>query len=162
MDIKGFEGRYEIYEDSSIWTVGNRFNGYMLKKYFPILQELRIMDEANNVDINKVKLFLDSAFNKQPILTVPILSIPFKFDESGGKALVDILNRYREQDMEQINKSWFEVEIDETIILLRKKLEEMNNIDSEHLDGNDICDIKNIYKTLYYIKCIKKEMSMTR
>ncbi len=64
--------------------------------------------------------------------------------------------------MEQINKSWFEVEIDETIILLRKKLEEMNNIDSEHLDGNDICDIKNIYKTLYYIKCIKKEMSMTR
>ncbi len=54
------------------------------------------MDEANNVDINKVKLFLDSAFNKQPILTVPILSIPFKFDESGGKALVDILNRYRE------------------------------------------------------------------
>ena len=68
----------------------------MLKKYSSILQEFGIMDESNNVDIDKVKLFLDSAFNKQPILTVPILSIPFKFDESDGKALVDILNRYRE------------------------------------------------------------------
>lgn len=32
MDIKGFEGKYEIYEDGSIWTVGNKFNGYKRKK----------------------------------------------------------------------------------------------------------------------------------
>lgn len=64
--------------------------------------------------------------------------------------------------MEQTQKSWLEVEMDESVTLLRKKLEEMNNLDPEHLDSNDICDIKNIYKTLYYIKCVKKEMSMTR
>ena len=54
------------------------------------------------------------------------------------------------------DKSWLEVEISETVILLRKKLEELNDIEAKHLDSNDICDIKNIYKTLYYIHCIKK------
>lgn len=54
------------------------------------------MDEAKNVDIDQVKLFLDNAFKKQPILTIPIMSVPFKFDESDGKVLIDILNRYRE------------------------------------------------------------------
>lgn len=56
-------------------------------------------------------------------------------------------------------KSWLEVEMDESITLLRKKLEEMNNIEPEHLDGEEVCDIKNIYKSLFYIFSIKKSMS---
>ena len=83
-----------ILSGSSVLVLNN-LQG-MLNKYVPILKEFGIMDEAKNVDIDQVKLFLDNAFKKQPILTIPIMSVPFKFDESDGKALIDILNRYRE------------------------------------------------------------------
>lgn len=53
-------------------------------------------------------------------------------------------------------KSWLEVEMEESVTLLRKKLEEMNDIEPKHLDYHDIEAIKNIYKSLYYIHCIKK------
>ena len=42
--------------------------------------------------------------------------------------------------------------------LLRKKLEEMNDMDVDDLDSEDICDIKNIYKLLYYILAIHKSI----
>lgn len=93
-----------VPEDKSFvkWTLSgasvlvlNNLQG-MLTKYTPILKEFGIMDDSNNIDVDKVKLFLDNAFKKQPRFTVPIMSIPFNFDESDGKALVDILNRYRE------------------------------------------------------------------
>ena len=49
------------------------------------------------------------------------------------------------------NASWLQVEMSESMTLLRKKLEEMN-------DMEDICDIKNIYKSLYYILAIHKSI----
>lgn len=52
-------------------------------------------------------------------------------------------------------KSWLEVEMDETLTLLRKKLEEINNEHPAHLSSSDLECIKNIYKTIYYIKSIK-------
>lgn len=55
-------------------------------------------------------------------------------------------------------KSWLEVEIDESVTLLRQKLEEMNKMDAEDLCGEELHDMKNIYKTLFYIFSIKKEM----
>lgn len=55
------------------------------------------------------------------------------------------------------NKSWLQVEMEESITLLRKKLEEMNNLDPEELCTDEIMDIKNIYKSLYYITLIQKE-----
>lgn len=54
------------------------------------------------------------------------------------------------------NKSWLEVEMEESTTLFRKKLEEMNDIDMEELCSEDIQDLKNIYKTLYYISVIQK------
>lgn len=56
------------------------------------------------------------------------------------------------------DKSWLAVEMVETNTLFRKKLEEMNNIPYDELDGEDICNIKNIYKTLFYIRSIHKDM----
>lgn len=53
-------------------------------------------------------------------------------------------------------KTWMEVEMDETMELLRKKLEELNNTDPDHLDHEDVCCLKMIYKTIYYIKQIRK------
>lgn len=61
-----------------------------------------------------------------------------------------------EHDMEA--KSWLEVEMDESICLIRKKLEELNSVDPDHLDNDDILMMKNLYKTMYYIKSIKASM----
>lgn len=47
-----------------------------------------------------------------------------------------------------------------SMTLLRKKLEEMNDIDIDNLDSKDICDIKNIYKSLYYILAIHKSIEI--
>lgn len=56
------------------------------------------------------------------------------------------------------NASWLQVEMSESITLLRNKLEEMNDMDVDDLDSEDICDIKNIYKSLYYILAIHKSI----
>lgn len=56
-------------------------------------------------------------------------------------------------------KSWLEVEMEESMVLLRKMLEELNNISPKHMTGEDILCLKNIYKTLYYIKSIKASMN---
>lgn len=56
------------------------------------------------------------------------------------------------------NKSWLQVEMDESITLLRKKLEEMNNTDVEDVCSEDLHDMKNIYKSLYYILAIQKSI----
>lgn len=56
------------------------------------------------------------------------------------------------------NASWLQVEMSESMTLLRKKLEEMNDMDVDDLDSEDICDIKNIYKSLYYILAIHKSI----
>lgn len=55
-------------------------------------------------------------------------------------------------------KSWLEVEIGESVTLLRQKLEEMNKMGAEDLCSEELHDMKNIYKTLFYIFSIKKEM----
>lgn len=52
-------------------------------------------------------------------------------------------------------KSWMEVEMDETCTLLRKKLEEINNFDVDRLDRHDVWELKNIYKTMWYIKQLR-------
>lgn len=57
-------------------------------------------------------------------------------------------------DSAQMNKSWMEVEMNETICLLRKKLEHLNNKDAEDLDYEEIKEIHHIYETLHTIMLI--------
>ena len=45
-----------------------------------------------------------------------------------------------------------------SMTLLCKKLEEMNDMDIDDLNSEDIYDIKNIYKSLYYILAIHKSI----
>lgn len=56
-------------------------------------------------------------------------------------------------------KSWLEVEMEESMVLLRKMLEELNNTDPMYMSSEDIHCLKDIYKTIYYIKSVKASMT---
>lgn len=66
------------------------------QKYTPILKEFGIMNESNLLDTEKVKLFIDTAFQKQSEVKINLMGIPFKFDASDGQALLEIMERYKE------------------------------------------------------------------
>lgn len=55
-------------------------------------------------------------------------------------------------------KSWLEVEMEETMALLRKKLERMNDKSVDELTTMDIHCLKDMWKTIYYIKSVKAAM----
>lgn len=68
----------------------------MAQKYAPILKEFGLMNESNLLDTEKVKLFIDTAFQKQSEVKINLMGIPFKFDSSDGQALLEIMERYKE------------------------------------------------------------------
>lgn len=57
-----------------------------------------------------------------------------------------------------MDKSWMEVEMDESMNLLRKKLDELNDKEPDELDHEEINSIEKIYKAIYYIMSIKKSL----
>lgn len=65
-------------------------------KYTPILQEFGLMDQSKNLNTDAVKLFINSAFEKQPTVKINLMGVPFKFDVEDGKALIEIMARYEE------------------------------------------------------------------
>lgn len=56
------------------------------------------------------------------------------------------------------DKSWLEVEMEESVDLLRKRLEEINNAHPDEVDEETVREVKDIYKSLYYIFSIKKSV----
>lgn len=56
-----------------------------------------------------------------------------------------------------MDKTWMEVEMDESITLLRQTLEELNKTPSEDMTYERVEKLKNIYKTLYYIHCLREK-----
>lgn len=65
-------------------------------KYTPILQEFGLMDQSKNLNTDAVRLFINSAFEKQPTVKINLMGIPFKFDPDDGKAFIEIMSRYEE------------------------------------------------------------------
>nr|DAQ15553.1 MAG TPA: hypothetical protein [Caudoviricetes sp.] len=55
-----------------------------------------------------------------------------------------------------MDKSWLEVEMEESITLLRKRLEEINDYEVEEVDLDVVCEMEKIYRTLNHIMTIKK------
>lgn len=55
-----------------------------------------------------------------------------------------------------MDKSWLEVEMEESITLLRKRLEEINDYEVEEVDLDVVCEMEKIYRTLNHIITIKK------
>lgn len=58
----------------------------------PMLKQVGIVDENNKVDIEVAKGFINSAFDKSG--TVEYLG--FKFDKSDGEALINIMEKYKD------------------------------------------------------------------
>lgn len=56
------------------------------------------------------------------------------------------------------DKSWLEVEMEESVTLLRKRLEELNDTPKDEVDEETVREVKDIYKSLYYIFSIKKSV----
>lgn len=55
-------------------------------------------------------------------------------------------------------RTWLEVEMDESMDLLRKIVDRINDEDPEDVHSEDICDLEKVYKTIYYIMSIKKSL----
>lgn len=54
-------------------------------------------------------------------------------------------------------KSWLAVEMDESVTLLRKRLEKLNDMRPECVDHETVDEIERIYKAIYYISKISQE-----
>lgn len=66
----------------------------ILKTYGPLLRSLGVLDDTGNLILTVVEQFVNSAFDKQPTVRMPLLGIPFTFNKEDGTALIDCLKKY--------------------------------------------------------------------
>lgn len=64
----------------------------LINKYLPMLKQLGIVDEDHKVDIEMARGFLNSAFEKSGVVEY----LGFRFDNSDGEALVNIMEKYKD------------------------------------------------------------------
>lgn len=64
----------------------------LINKYLPMLKQLGIVDEDHKMDIEIVRGFLNSAFDKSGVVEY----LGFRFDNSDGEALVNIMEKYKD------------------------------------------------------------------
>lgn len=64
----------------------------LIGKYLPMLKQVGIVDENNKVDIEVAKGFINSAFDKSGAVEY----LGFKFDKSDGEALINIMEKYKD------------------------------------------------------------------
>lgn len=64
----------------------------MIKQYAPMLKQLGLINEKNQLDIDRTKGFINSAFNKSGQVTL----YGFTFNSSDGEFLVNLLEKYKD------------------------------------------------------------------
>jgi hypothetical protein len=64
----------------------------MVNEYVPLGKKLGLVNENNQIDTQLLRGFFNSAFNKSGRLT----KFGFTFDKNDGEALVNIMERYRD------------------------------------------------------------------
>ena len=64
----------------------------LIGKYLPMLKQVGIVDENNKVDIEVAKGFINSAFDKSGAVEY----LGFKFDKPDGEALINIMEKYKD------------------------------------------------------------------
>lgn len=91
-----------INEDNSAlkWMIGGvsavglaRLNE-VVRHYRPLLNTLGFIDEQGNFMIDAIEMFLNASFQKQEILRMPLLGVPFRFDRTDGQYLIEALKRH--------------------------------------------------------------------
>ncbi len=75
-------------------TVGLARMKDLIHTYRPLLSAMGFIDVDGNFVLDVIERFLNSAFDKQASLRMPLLGVPFKFDRSDGNYLVEALRRY--------------------------------------------------------------------
>lgn len=61
-----------------------------------------------------------------------------------------------------MEKSWLDIEMEESLNLLRKRLDALNDSAPEYFTGSDTHEIKEIYQAIHEIMCIKKMTAENR
>lgn len=56
-----------------------------------------------------------------------------------------------------MDKTWLEVEMDESVTLVRKKLEELNDTEKDDVDEDVLHQIDKCYEIIKKISCIRKD-----
>ena len=75
-------------------TVGLARLDSVIKVYSPLLKSIGILDETGHLILDVFETFVRSAFEKQSIVRMPILGVPFAFNEEDGTALIACLKKY--------------------------------------------------------------------
>lgn len=77
-----------------ISTIGSVIADKLITQYKEPMKQLGFVDDNMNVDLKQVKLFINTAFEKTPKVSMTIIGIPLSFDKTDGDALISILEKY--------------------------------------------------------------------
>ena len=77
-----------------ISTLGSVIADKLITQYKEPMKQLGIIDDKMNVDTKQVKLFINTAFEKTPKVSLTIVGIPISFDKTDGDALIALLEKY--------------------------------------------------------------------
>ena len=75
-------------------TVGLARMKDLIHTYRPLLLAMRFLDADGNFVLDVIERFLNSAFDRQETLRIPLLGVPFRFDRTDGSYLIEALKRY--------------------------------------------------------------------
>ena len=75
-------------------TIGLARLKYLIHHYRPVLLALGFIDQEGNFCLEVIERFMNSAFQKQETLRMPLLGMPFKFDRTDGAYLIEALRRH--------------------------------------------------------------------
>jgi hypothetical protein len=90
-----------VSDDNSMlkWMIGGASTVFLsrfdrvVNEHSAALSSIGIIDESGNLDVDATEKFVNSAFEKQTVVKMPILGVPFTFDKADGDALIAILKR---------------------------------------------------------------------
>lgn len=63
----------------------------LAEAFTPLFTQMGVVDEDGHYDIDAVEMFLESAFEKQNPVTMPVLGVNFSFDKDDGDALIAMM-----------------------------------------------------------------------
>lgn len=75
-------------------TLGSVVADKLITQYKEPMKQLGFIDDSMNVDVKQVKLFINTAFEKTPKVSLNIVGVPLSFDKTDGEVLISLLEKY--------------------------------------------------------------------